>query len=38
MEYAKRDGDNDAAQFFKQAQEQNQQWVRRGKELLNQRL
>lgn len=29
---------DDAAQFFKEAKEQNQQRVRRGKDLLNQRL
>ena len=38
MEDAEKQGDNDAAQFFKEVQEQNQQMVRKGKEMLKKRL
>jgi len=34
----KKVGDNDAAQFFNEVQEQNQQMVRKGKEMLKKRL
>lgn len=38
MEDAQNEGDNDAAQFFREAQEQNRQLVQKGKDLLKQRL
>jgi len=38
MEDAEKVGDNDAAQFFNEVQEQNQQMVRKGKEMLKKRL
>lgn len=38
MEDAKKEGDNDAAQFFQEVQHQNQQLVKKGKDLLKKRL
>ena len=37
-EDAEREGDNDAVQFFREVQEQNQKLVERGKQLLKSRL
>lgn len=38
MEDAQKEGDNDAAQFFKEVREQNQKLAQKGKDLLKQRL
>ncbi len=38
MEDAEKQGDKDAAQFFQEVREQNQQLVKKGKELLRNRL
>ena len=38
MEDAQKDGDNDAAQYFKDVREQNQGIVQKGKQLLKSRL